>query len=284
MCSGACVDLRTRKPDVADSQRQVPALLHRSGVARQIGRSKLERVFARRKRLTVRLTVPRDAAARRVQERTENTAAVEIELHMCGLAQLVRDTDEVGLLVAVRRELLTIGDCVAHDGDSGVQLDLVRQEDRLVLLREVDFGLIGAVGGPRCQIRAPVPPEGRKAAMREHAGREYPHGPPARVEHLDREDVGPAKLDHDVRLPTSAAAGRGERLRDPRPRHERALRELQPFGDRECRRRRDEQADQGYRRQEPLQGSAILRLKRENPVKEGIVDVAAGDDENERTR
>src|SRR5205807_677560 len=44
------------------------------------------------------------------------------------------------------------------------------------------------------------------------------------------------------------------------------------------------QADENRRREEPLQGTAILRPVRENPFIERVVDVPPGDDQHSRTR
>ena len=88
-----------------------------------------------------------------------------------------------------------------------------------------------------------------------------------RVEDADRDRVGAPQLDADRRPAAGAAALRREAVLrvDDRP-EDGALRQLQPLGDREGRCRRNEQADESRRREEPLQSLTILRSAAEKPV------------------
>ena len=133
------------------------------------------------------------------------------------LAQLVRDAHEVGLLVAVRRELLAVGSASRHD--RRVVSSWILFGSRIVWcwLREVDLGLVGAVRRARTEVGAAVPAEARARRERTRAGREERTAAGSAVEHLDGDRVGAAELDHDVRVPAGAAARRREGLRDLRP-------------------------------------------------------------------
>ncbi len=124
------------RADVADLDAHARALRDRRAVAGEVDRADLERVRARRQR-AVRWPLPYHEtlpfAVRRAQY--EDARAVEVERDVRRLAQRVRDADEVGLMVAVRREDVAVRVDREDLRRLRVELDAVRQVDRLVLVR-----------------------------------------------------------------------------------------------------------------------------------------------------
>ena len=92
-------------------------------------------------------------------ERAEDALAVEVEIHVRALAELVANPDEVRLMVAVGRERVAVRRHRLDDGRGRVELDRVRQDDRLMLAGEMDLGAVAAVLRDHVAVGAAVPPE-----------------------------------------------------------------------------------------------------------------------------
>jgi len=113
--------------------------------------------------------------------------------------------------------------------------------DRLMLAREMDPHAVRAVADPPVAV-VPTVPRQRYRPMRIVLRGQQGDVLPSRVQDSHGDVVGAAELEEDRRLPVDAAAGRRELRVDDGP-VDRALRQLEPLGDRKSRRSRDKQAD-----------------------------------------
>ena len=188
-----------------------------------------------------------------------------------GVFTRVRDADDVGVAVAVGRDHRV--DRVLH-GDHrrlGVEHDQARQRDRPMRALELHVGLVRPVREQRPAAGDARPLERQPLAAREHPARDQGGDAGRAALDPDLEPLARPQLEADDRRAAAERARNGtvrrEDLRHAR-RVDRRARELRTLGDRERNRRGCEHSKDERRRQEPGQGSAILRTPDEGLVRQ----------------